>query len=207
MQPNFSIENKYQNKICFGIDEAGRGPLAGPVVAASIFLEGRVIDGINDSKKISKTKRNKIYADLTANFKYGVGIIGADVIDEINILEATKLAMLNSVLDLQKKHDVFAQIVLIDGNFIPFEKRDKIEEMEAIVKGDQKSLSIAAASIIAKVTRDNLMLEYDAKYPQYGFKNHQGYPTKFHIEKIKEFGVLDIHRKSFAPIKKFSVQI
>ena len=202
MQPNFSIENKYKNKICFGIDEAGRGPLAGPVVAASIFLEGHLVEGINDSKKLSKTKRNKIFADLIANCKYGVGIVSADVIDEINILEATKIAMLNSVLDLQKKYDVFAQVVLIDGDFIPFEKRDKIEEMESIVKGDQKSLSIAAASIIAKVTRDNLMLEYDAKYPQYGFKNHQGYPTKFHIEKVKEFGVLDIHRKSFAPIKK-----
>jgi len=202
MQPNFSIEEKYHNKICLGIDEAGRGPLAGPVVAASIILAGDFIEGINDSKKISKGKRHKIFNGLVKKYKYGVGIVEADIIDEINILEATKMAMLNSVLDLQNKYGIFPQVVLIDGNFIPFDKRDEIEEMEAIVKGDQKSLSIAAASIIAKVTRDNIMLEYDKKYPEYGFKNHQGYPTKLHIEKINEFGVLDIHRKSFAPIKK-----
>lgn len=202
MQPNFSIEEKYHNKICFGIDEAGRGPLAGPVVAASIVLNGEFIDGINDSKKLSKNKRHKIFDDLIKKYKYGIGIIDAKIIDEINILEATKLAMLNSMLDLQNKYEISAQVVLVDGNFIPFPKRGKIEEIEAIVKGDQKSLSIAAASIIAKVTRDNIMLEYDKKYPEYGFKNHQGYPTKYHIKKVDEFGILDIHRKSFAPIKE-----
>lgn len=201
MQPNFSIEEKYQRNMCFGIDEAGRGPLAGPVVAASVFLDGKSVAGINDSKKISKIKRHKIYEDLVKNFKFGVGIVEADIIDDINILEATKLAMLHSVLDLQKKYDIYGEIILVDGNFVPFEKRDNMTEILPIVKGDQKSLSIAAASIIAKVTRDNIMLEYDKKYPEYGFKNHQGYPTKFHIEKIKQHGVLDIHRKSFAPIK------
>lgn len=203
MQPNFAIENKYKNKICFGIDEAGRGPLAGPVVAGAIMLEGKEVAGINDSKKISKNKRHKIYDYLVNNFKYGVGIVDEKIIDDINILQATKLAMLNAVLDLQNKYEVFGQVILVDGNFVPFEKRDKIEVIEPIVKGDQKSLSIAAASIIAKVTRDNIMLEYDKKYPQYGFKSHQGYPTKSHIENIKEFGVLDIYRKSFAPIKEF----
>lgn len=202
MQPNFAIEKKYKNKICFGVDEAGRGPLAGPVVAGAVFLENAEVEGINDSKKISKSKRHKIYDYLINNCKYGVGIVDEKVIDEINILQATKLAMLNAVLDLQNKFGVFGEVILVDGNFSPFKKRDKIEVIEPIVKGDQKSLSIAAASIIAKVTRDNIMLKYDEKYPEYGFKSHQGYPTKAHIEKIKEFGVLDIYRKTFAPINK-----
>lgn len=202
MKPNFAIENKYKNKICIGVDEAGRGPLAGPVVAGAVFLEGSDVSGIDDSKKISKNKRHKIYDYLINNCKFGVGIVGEKTIDEINILQATKLAMLNAVLDLQKKYGIYGQVILVDGNFIPFEKRDEIEVIQPIVKGDQKSLSIAAASIIAKVTRDNIMLEYDNKYPEYGFKNHQGYPTKVHLEKIKEFGVLEIHRKTFAPINR-----
>ncbi|MBL6664808.1 MAG: ribonuclease HII [Rickettsiales bacterium] len=203
MKPNFAIENKYENKICFGVDEAGRGPIAGPVVAGAVFLEGKMVEGINDSKKISKRNRYKIFDELVSHCKYGIGIVEEKIIDEINILQATKLAMLNAVLDLQKKYDVLAQVVLVDGNFLPFEKRDKIEAIESIVKGDQQSLSIAAASIIAKVTRDNIMFEYDKKYPEYGFKNHQGYPTKFHIQKINEYGVLNIHRKTFAPISGF----
>ena len=202
MQPNFAIENKYEHKICFGVDEAGRGPLAGPVVAGAVMLDGQMVAGINDSKKISKSKRHKIFDELVKNHKYGVGIVDEKVIDEINILQATKLAMLNAVLDLQQKYNILADVVLVDGNFVPFEKRDNIKVIEPIVKGDQKSLSIAAASIIAKVTRDNIMLEYDHKYPQYGFKGHQGYPTKLHLDKIKEHGVLDIHRKTFAPINK-----
>ncbi len=206
MQPSFLIENKYQNLFVAGIDEAGRGPLAGPVVAACVILDrGDFFDGnnceINDSKKLSKLRRKKIFFELKNKAKFGVGIVDEKIIDEINILEATKLAMLRAYLDLQKKYKISPQIILVDGNFIPFKKQDKISEILAIVKGDQKSFSIAAASIIAKETRDQIMCDLDQKYPQYGFAKHAGYPTQFHREKIREHGICEFHRKSFEPIK------
>jgi ribonuclease HII len=206
MQPSFLIENKYQNLFVAGIDEAGRGPLAGPVVAACVILDrGDFSDGnnceINDSKKLSKLRRKKIFFELKNKAKFGVGIVDEKIIDEINILEATKLAMLRAYLDLQKKYKISPQIILVDGNFIPFKKQDKISEILAIVKGDQKSFSIAAASIIAKETRDQIMCDLDQKYPQYGFAKHAGYPTQFHREKIREHGICEFHRKSFEPIK------
>ena len=202
MQPDFSIENNYKNLIAAGIDEAGRGPLAGPVVAACVILDQNDFPlEINDSKKLSKTKRKKIFLELQKKAKFGVGIVDEKIIDEINILQATKLAMLYAFNDLQKKYQVFPQLVLVDGNFVPFAKKDEIREIIAVVKGDQKSLSIAAASIIAKETRDEIMQNLHQKYSQFGFDKHAGYPTRFHVDRIKEFGICEFHRKSFEPIK------
>lgn len=185
-----------------GIDEAGRGPLAGPVVAACVILDrNNFPDKINDSKKLSKAERGRIFLELQEKARFGVGIIDEKVIDEINILEATKLAMSHAYLDLQTKYQIYPQVILADGNFIPFAKRDKIQDIVPIVKGDQKSLSIAAASIVAKEVRDKIMTEYSAKYPQFGFDKHAGYPTKFHVEQIKRHGICEIHRRSFEPIK------
>jgi ribonuclease HII len=202
IQPNFLIEKSYKNLITIGIDEAGRGPLAGPVVAACAILDSsNYPQEINDSKKLSKTKRKKIFLELQKNSKFGIGIVDEKTIDKINILEATKLAMLRSLLDLQKKYQIFPQIILVDGNFFPFKKQDQIQQIIPIVKGDQKSLSIAAASIIAKETRDEIMLQIHQKHSQFGFDKHAGYPTKLHVEKIHEFGICEFHRKSFEPIK------
>jgi ribonuclease HII len=200
--PNFSIENSYPNFIIAGIDEAGRGPLAGPVVAACAVLNKNDFpQQINDSKKLSKSQREKIFGELQKKSKFGIGVVSEKIIDEINILQATKLAMLQAFLDLQKKYQIFPQVILVDGNFTPFVKQESISEIISVVKGDQKSLSIAAASIIAKETRDKIMLNLHQKYPQYGFDRHAGYPTKFHIEKIREFGICEFHRKSFEPIE------
>lgn len=210
MQPNFSIEKGYLTSIVVGIDEAGRGPLAGPVVAACAILNqddffgknsSEILKKINDSKKLSKIQRKKIFLELITKSQFGIGIVDEETIDKINILQATKLAMHRAFLDLQKKYHVFPQIVLVDGNFSPFIKQDKISEIIPVVKGDQKSLSIAAASIIAKETRDEIMNQIHKKYPQFGFDRHAGYGTKFHIEKIMEFGICESHRKSFEPIK------
>ena len=202
MQPDFSIENSYSNLIIAGIDEAGRGPLCGPVVAACVILNQKDFpQEINDSKKLSKNKRKKIFLELQQKAKFGIGIVDAKVIDEINILEASKLAMLYALNDLEKKYKIFTQLILVDGNFLPFKKQNQIQEIISVVKGDQKSLSIAAASIIAKETRDEIMLNIHQEYPQYSLDKHAGYPTKFHIEKIKEFGICKFHRKSFEPIK------
>ena len=201
-QPNFLIENSYKNLLCAGIDEAGRGPLAGPVVAACAILNHKDYPSeINDSKKLSKTQRQKIFLELRKKAQWGVGIVDEKIIDKINILQATKLAMLHALLDLQKKYQVFPQVILVDGNFIPLAKQDQIGEIIPIVKGDQKSLSIAAASIIAKETRDEIMNGLHQKYSQFGFDRHAGYATKFHVAKIQEFGICEFHRQSFEPIK------
>ncbi len=202
MQPNFLIENNYPNLLVVGIDEAGRGPLAGPVVAACAILnKDDLPQEINDSKKLSKSRRKKVFLQLKEKSKFGIGIVDEITIDKINILQATKLAMLRALIDLQEKYQIFPQIVLVDGNFIPFPKQDFIQEILPIVKGDQKSLSIAAASIIAKETRDEIMLKLHEEVSQFGFDKHSGYGTKFHIEKIKEFGPSKFHRRSFEPIK------
>ncbi len=202
MQPNFLIENNYFNLLVAGIDEAGRGPLAGAVVAACVILnKDDFPPEINDSKKLSKLKRKKVFLELKAKSKFGVGIVDEKTIDKINILQATKLAMLKSLVDLQEKYQIFPQIILVDGNFSPFPKQDLIQEILPIVKGDQKSLSIAAASIIAKETRDEIMLKLHEEVPQFGFNKHAGYGTKFHIEQIKKYGASKFHRHSFEPIK------
>ena len=180
-----------------GIDEAGRGPLAGPVVAVSLnWGESPIIEGVKDSKKISEKKRLKLFDMIMQNaLDIGIGIVHEKKIDEINVLQATYLAMKISIGKLKIKPD----ILLIDG------KRADIHHIEQknIIKGDSLSYSIAAASIIAKVTRDKLMLEYSKIYPEYNFEKHKGYGTKFHIDTIKEKKSCPIHRKSFKPINSY----
>jgi len=200
--PNFLIENSHKNLLIAGIDEAGRGPLAGPVVAACVILnQDDYPQEINDSKKLSATLRGKIFAKLQEKSKFGIGIVSEKKIDEINILRATKLAMFLAYENLCQKYQIFPQVILVDGNFKPFAPQDKISEISAIVKGDQKSLSIAAASIIAKETRDKIMQNLHQEFPDYGWNKNSGYPTKLHVEKIKEFGICKFHRLSFEPIK------
>ena len=174
-----------------GIDEAGRGPLAGPVFAAAVILpEGLEDIGINDSKKLSEKKRDALF-DLICEkaVSYGIGTASETEIDEINILNAAFLAMKRAVEQLSVKPD----LALVDGNRKP---HTGIKEY-TIVKGDAKSISIAAASILAKVSRDRYMKELDEKYPQYQFAKHKGYPTALHYELIKEFGISPVHRRSF----------
>ena len=179
------------NKIC-GIDEAGRGPLAGPVVVASVIMPAdSMIEGVNDSKKISEKKREKLYDQILEEaISYGVGIVGQDEIDEINILNATKKGLTMSLKELTVKPDLIIVDALthIDTMGIPY---------ESIIKGDAKCYSISVASIIAKVTRDRIMREWDKVYPEYGFEKHKGYGTSAHIEAIKKYGLCPIHRKSF----------
>ena len=175
-----------------GVDEVGRGPLAGPVCAAAVILpKGMIIDGVNDSKKLSEKKREKLYEDIIKNaVAYSVAFVEPSVIDEINIRMATHKAMQKAVSDLKIKAD----FLLVDGN-------DRIAfdgiESEYIVKGDAKFECIAAASIVAKVTRDRYMVEMDSVYPHYGFAKNKGYGTKEHMLGIREYGITDIHRKTF----------
>lgn len=189
------FEREYYEKgyTCIaGIDEAGRGPLAGPVVAAAVILpKGLLIEGVNDSKKISEKKREKLYDEIIKQaIAWGVGIKDNNVIDEINILEATRLAMHEAIENLKVKPDFI---------FIDAEKKVNTNGIPylPIIKGDALSISIAAASIIAKVTRDRIMREYDRIYPEFGFEKHKGYGTKIHTEAIKTYGITPIHRKSF----------
>jgi ribonuclease HII len=176
-----------------GVDEAGRGPLAGPVVAAAvIFPKEFVIDGVNDSKKLSAKKREELFLVISQQaLSVGVGIIDNDMIDRINILQATHLAMRKALENLVIKPD----FVLVDGNSFGHDTL----HFQNIIGGDAKSFTIAAASIIAKVTRDKLMCELDVQFPQYGFARHKGYGTRQHIEAIRSYGLCEIHRKSFHP--------
>ena len=202
MQPTFLIENNFDTKIICGIDEAGRGPLAGPVVACTFLVDrNKILPEVNDSKKISKTKRLKIFENLINNHKYGIGIVDNAQIDEINILQATKLAMEISCDNFYEKYGISPDILLVDGNMVPFAKKLNIQEILPIIKGDQKSISIACASIIAKEVRDDIMNKYHQKFPDYEFNKHYGYGTKKHIENINKFGISAIHRRSFEPIK------
>ena len=193
--PDFELEEAARKRgfkfIC-GVDEAGRGPLARPVCAAAvIFPENCIIDGINDSKKLSERKREALFDVITENaVSYCIAYGTLQEIEEFNILEATFLAMKRAVEGLKIPVD----FAIIDGNRTP--KNFEIP-CQTVVKGDSKSISVAAASILAKVSRDRLMLEYDRQYPQYGFKKHKGYGTKEHTEKIREFGPSEIHRLSF----------
>lgn len=188
---DFEYYNKGFKYVC-GIDEAGRGPLAGPVVVASVVMpKDSMIEGVNDSKKVSEKKREQLYdLILEEAISYGIGIIDQNEIDEINILNATKKGLTDSLKELKIKPD----IILVDA-------LNKINTLgipyESIIKGDAKSYSIAAASIIAKVTRDRIMREWDKIYPMYGFEKHKGYGTSFHINEIRKNGLCPIHRKSF----------
>lgn len=208
-KPTFEYENKLVSsnfqRIC-GVDEVGRGPLAGPVAAAAIIISAELFKdpskfkGINDSKKLSVKSREKWYEILTKceKIKWGAGIVSEKIIDEINILEATKLAMAEALKKMVRRPADMPDFLLIDGNFtldIPDLNQ------KAIPRGDAKVISIAAASIIAKVTRDRLMRQYHEDYPEYGFDKHKGYGTAVHIEMIRKYGPCPIHRRSFEPIK------
>lgn len=183
-------------KIIAGVDEVGRGPLIGPVVACCCVLkEGFNLEGLTDSKKLSEKKRNEFYDYLIKNTIYGLGIIGPDIIDEVNIYEATKLAMIEAINNVKKQIKI--EHVLIDA--MPL---DIDIPTTSIIKGDLKSITISAASVIAKVTRDNMMIELDKKYPMYGYKQHKGYPTKKHIEAINKYGLIEGYRKTYGPVKK-----
>lgn len=192
------IENSLYEKgynFIAGIDEAGRGPLAGPVCAAAVILpKDAVIEGINDSKKLSEKKREVLFDEIIKTaVAYSIQFVDPQVIDDINIKQATALAMHRAADELSQKPD----FIIIDGN-------DRIAydvPYEYIIKGDAKSQTIAAASILAKVSRDRLMTELDKEYPQYGLAKHKGYGTKAHIEAIQKYGVADIHRKSFMTAK------
>lgn len=191
-------ENYYTEKVNFivGVDEAGRGPLCGPVVAACCILpRDYKNEHINDSKKLSEKKREIAYKEIIENaLDYGIGIVDAKRIDEINIYEATKEAMHIAISKLKISYG----LILTDAMKLQNEKVEVIP----LIKGDAKCECIAAASIIAKVTRDHILKEYDKKYPQYGFKSHKGYGTKKHIEAIKQYGIIkDFHRESYEPIK------
>ena len=193
--PDYEFEKAAVNSgfscIC-GVDEAGRGPLAGPVCAAAVILpEGAVIEGLDDSKKLTEKKRERLYDIIKETaIAYSVAYGTLEEIETVNILEATYLAMNRAIEGLTVKPD----FALIDGNRVP---RGIKVPCETIVKGDSKSMSVAAASVLAKVTRDRLMLEYDKKYPEYNFKKHKGYGTKEHTELIKQYGPCEIHRLSF----------
>ena len=182
-------------KLVCGVDEAGRGPLAGPVCAAAVILPPElVIHGLNDSKKLTDKKRRELYDVITAEaVSYGIAFASEQEIDEINILQATFLAMARAMEKLSPQ----PELALIDGN----RAKDFGLPVRTIVKGDSLSASIAAASILAKVTRDRLMEQYDEAYPQYGFAVHKGYGTKRHYEALREFGPSPIHRMTF--LKKF----
>ncbi|MGM0902018.1 MAG: ribonuclease HII [Bacillota bacterium] len=179
-----------------GIDEAGRGPLAGPVVAAAVILpKDFYLPGIDDSKKLTEQKREDYYERIKMEaISVGVGIIDAAEIDRINILEAAKKAMLEAVTQLAPKPDY----LLVDAV-----KLETPYPSESLIKGDARSITIAAASIIAKVTRDRMMKEISRKYPDYGFSSNMGYGTAAHLEAIKRYGVTPYHRKSFAPVKDY----
>jgi ribonuclease HII len=198
----FSFDKNYCDKgfkLLAGIDEAGRGPLAGPVTAAAVILPQDInIPYLNDSKQLTEKKREILF-DIIKEKALAYAVSSADnaVIDEINILQATFTAMRNSVSGLNVK----PELCLVDGNHkipdLPFEQ-------EAVIDGDAKSAAIAAASILAKVTRDRMMLEYSKQYPLYKFEKHKGYGTKVHIEALKVYGACPIHRKTFAPVKLYS---
>ena len=195
----YQYENElYENGINFiaGVDEVGRGPLNGPVVSACVVLpKGYHKDGIIDSKKLSEKKRNELFDIIKRDaLGIGVGIVYADEIDELNIYEATKKSMKLAINNCNSK----IEHVLIDAM-----KLDLDVASTSIIKGDAKSISIAAASIIAKVTRDARMYELDKKYPMYGYKNHKGYPTKKHIEAINKYGLIEGYRKTYGPVKDY----
>ncbi|NLH73685.1 MAG: ribonuclease HII [Verrucomicrobia bacterium] len=192
-----------------GVDEAGRGPLAGPVVAAAVIFPGGVVheglpsalSGLTDSKKLSPGKRDEFFEALVGwrELDYGIGMVEAETIDELNILRATHLAMRRAIGGLRQE----PQHVLVDGLPVPTIGHPQT----AMVKGDSRSYSIAAASVLAKVTRDRLMLEYDRRYPNYGFARHKGYPTPEHLDALARFGPCPIHRRSFAPVREIQLSL
>lgn len=200
---NHRYEKKYQKEgynLIAGVDEVGRGPLVGPVVAAAVILpKNYTLEGLTDSKKLSEKKREYFYDIINKDaIAVGVGIIDNSTIDEINIYEATKKAMIEAINNLSIKPD----IVLTDAMKLDIDKK-----VVPIIKGDLKSITISAASVIAKVTRDRMMEELDKDFPFYNFKKNKGYPTKDHISAIEKYGILKEHRKSYAPIKNNNYEV
>lgn len=198
MEDLLKYEKKlYKENINFiaGVDEVGRGPLVGPVVAACVVLpKNYKLDGLTDSKKLSEKKRDKFYEIIMNDaLGVGIGIVSEKVIDEINIYKASKKAMIEAINDVKCN----IEHVLVDAMPLDIEIPST-----SIIHGDALSLSIAAASIVAKVTRDKMMYELDKKYPMYEFGKHKGYPTKKHLENIKKYGILDIYRKTYKPVKE-----
>lgn len=190
--------NKDNILLIAGVDEAGRGPLVGPVVSACVVLpKDYTLEGLNDSKKLTEKKRDELFEIIYKDaLGIGIGIIDNDRIDEINILEATKESMILAINECLRK--VSIEHVLIDAVKLNIDI-----PTTSIIKGDSKSKSIAAASIIAKVTRDKIMYELDRLYPMYDYKNNKGYPTKKHLDSIKKYGIINEYRKSYGPIKIF----
>ena len=196
----YQYENElYEKKVTYigGVDEVGRGPLIGPVVAACCVLPKNFqLEGLTDSKKLSEKKREQFCPYIMEHcVAYGVGIISSEIIDKVNIYEATKLAMKEAIQKVQKQ--IPLEHVLIDA--MPLELDIP---STSIIKGDAKSITIAAASVIAKVTRDHMMIELDQKYPMYEFKNHKGYPTKRHLELMKKYGIIKEYRVTYKPVKE-----
>jgi ribonuclease HII len=199
MDDDHLIKTK-QNFLVAGVDEAGRGPLAGPVVAAAVILDPlRPIDGLADSKILSERKRDSLYEIIKdVVLSWSVGVASVEEIDEFNILQATLLAMQRAVNGLAIQPDE----VLIDGNRLPY----LFIPARAIVKGDSKVKVISAASIVAKVERDRIMIDYYKKYPDFSFHQHKGYGTKQHLAEIEQFGILPVHRKTFNPVKAMLIE-
>ena len=197
MFPNFKIEQDLINNGCStiaGVDEVGRGPLAGPVTAAAVILDPlNIPENLNDSKVLSSKKREKLFDELKSSSIFAIAHVSPKEIDKLNILQASLLAMVNAVSNLK----VTPNHILIDGNKVP---ERLVGQATAVVKGDSKVLSIAAASIIAKVTRDKLMRDLDSEFPVYGWAKNAGYPTKCHMNAIVKYGVTPYHRRSFRPI-------
>ncbi|MCI8569377.1 MAG: ribonuclease HII [Bacilli bacterium] len=201
---NMEIDNyKYEKELLkkgitliAGVDEVGRGPLVGPVVAACCILPEKFnLEGLTDSKKLNEKKRDYFYEEIKKQaISYGIGIIDEKKIDEVNIYEATKLAMIEAI----KNMDIKPEHILIDA--MPLELDIPTT---SIIKGDLKSITISAASVLAKVTRDRMLLELDKKYPMYDFKNNKGYPTKKHLAALSKYGIIAEHRKSYGPVKKY----
>jgi ribonuclease HII len=178
-----------------GTDEVGRGPMAGPLVAAAVILPPNIIiEGLNDSKKLTSKKREELYIEIMEKaIEVQVTFIDVETVDRVNVYEASKIAMSQSIRKMKNKVDYILADAMNLNLGIP---------SLGIIKGDAKSLSIAAASVIAKVERDHYMIEMDEKYPEYGFKNHKGYVTKAHLQAINKYGITEIHRKSFAPVRE-----
>ena len=199
LKDNYYFERKLRKEginFIAGVDEVGRGPLVGPVVAACVVLpEHFNLDGLTDSKKLSEKKREYFYDEIMKQaLGVGVGIISEKIIDKVNIYEATKMAMKEAINNCSCK----VEHVLIDAM-----KLDIDILTTSIIKGDLKSITISAASVIAKVTRDRMLDELDLKYPMYDFKNNKGYPTKKHLEAIKKYGIIDEHRRSYGPVSEY----
>lgn len=205
IQLMLDLEDTYQNErrlkesgysLIGGVDEVGRGPLVGPVVAACVILPDKFnLDGLTDSKKLSASKRDYYFDEIKKQaISYGVGVVSCKRIDEINIYEATKEAMIMAINNCNPKPDY----VLTDAM-----KLDIDIPVKSIIKGDLRSITISAASVIAKVTRDRMLFELDSKYPMYDFKNNVGYPTKKHLEAISKYGIIDEHRRSYGPVKDY----